>query len=459
MKSLPKKALVAAIAAGVALPMSASATNGMFLIGYGSKSRAMGGVGVALGQDGLAAAANPAAMADVEASTMRVDVAAEFFNPPRAVRVEATPISTRNPDDNSLQSTKSGANLYLIPAMGGLYKFNRDITVGMAAVGAGLGTRYDQRCNPSAPVGNFFNVACDGSATAGVMLMQMQMLPSVAYKINKQHTVGASLALAVQTFRAYGIDAGAFTSFSSDRANFSNRGNDWSYGAGVRVGWLGKFFKNKLNVGANYSSRVYMTEFDKYRGLFAEQGDFDIPANYAVGLAYMPSKKLTVAFDVQRIEWSSVKSIGNPGPNVYDTVNSFNPLCPNTTLSANNPQCQLGGDQGWGFGWRDQTVYKLGVSYDYDDRWTFRAGANYGKSPIEEDQVLFNTLAPATVERHLTLGFSYRFTPNAEVSMNYMHAFKEVIKGPAAFPAGATPGEASIGMYQNSLGLTFGYTL
>lgn len=459
MKSLPKKALTVVIAAGIAFPISASATNGMFLIGYGSKSRAMGGVGVALGQDGLAAASNPAAMAEVDASTMRVDVAAEFFNPPRSIRVEGAPISTRDPDTNEFTSIKSGANLFLIPAMGGIYKFNRDLTVGMAVVGAGLGTRYDQRCNPAAPVGNFFNIGCTASDTAGVMLMQMQMLPSVAYRIDKQHTVGASLALAVQTFRAYGLDAGAFKSFSSDPDHLSNNGNDWSYGAGVRVGYLGKFFKKKLNVGANYSSRVYMTEFDKYRGLFAEQGDFDIPANYTVGLAYMPNKKLTVAFDVQRIEWSSIKSIGNPGPNPYDTIYSFNPLCPNTEITPANPQCQIGGDQGWGFGWTDQTVYKLGLSYDYDSHWTFRAGLNYGETPIEEDQVLFNTLAPATVERHVTLGFSYRLSPNAEVSMNYMHAFKEVLKGPSAFPAGATPGEASIGMYQNSLGVTFGYKL
>ena len=39
------------------------------------------------------------------------------------------------------------------------------------------------------------------------MLMQMQMLPSVAYKINKQHTVGGSLAIGVQSFRAYGLQA------------------------------------------------------------------------------------------------------------------------------------------------------------------------------------------------------------------------------------------------------------
>ncbi len=39
---------------------------------------------------------------------------------------------------------KSGSNLFLIPSMGGIYKFNRKIVMGMAAVGNGANTRYDQ---------------------------------------------------------------------------------------------------------------------------------------------------------------------------------------------------------------------------------------------------------------------------------------------------------------------------
>lgn len=464
MKLFCKRTLAVALAAGIVAPPAAFATNGMFMIGYGSKSRAMGGVGVALPQDGLAAASNPAAMAEIPMNVMRVDAAGEFFNPPRAVRVEATPISTRDPADNSLESLKSGSNIFLIPAMGGAFRFNRDLTVGMAAVGAGLGTRYDQSCNAASPVGNYFNIACNASqdrfSTVGVSLMQMQMLPSAAYQYTKDQYIGVSLALAVQTFRAYGLGAGALKSFSSEPNKLSNNGNDWSYGAGFRLGWFGKFLDDRVNLGLNYSSEVYMTRFRKYKGLFAENGHFNIPENYALGIAVKPTDKFTLAFDVQRIEWSSIRSIGNPGPNVNDTVNSFNPLCPNTAIDT-APECQLGGKLGWGFGWEDQTVYKLGISYDYNSQWTFRAGYNYAESPIQENEILFNTLAPATVEKHLTLGLSYRPTsnPNLEISANYMHAFKNTIKGKAAFPAGATPGDAAASMYQNSLGITLGYKL
>ena len=55
---------------------------------------------------------------------------------------------------------------------------------------------------------------------------------------------------------------------------------------------------------------------NRYENLFAEQGDFDIPENYSIGFAYDFTPKWTAAFDIQRINWSDVRSIGNPGPAV-----------------------------------------------------------------------------------------------------------------------------------------------
>jgi len=46
----------------IAASAEANATDGYFAHGYGVKSQGMGGVGIALPQDALAAAANPAGM-------------------------------------------------------------------------------------------------------------------------------------------------------------------------------------------------------------------------------------------------------------------------------------------------------------------------------------------------------------------------------------------------------------
>ena len=59
---LQKSFLTLAVAALFADPV-AQATNGYFKIGAGSKNRGMAGAGIAFGQDAMAGAVNPAALA------------------------------------------------------------------------------------------------------------------------------------------------------------------------------------------------------------------------------------------------------------------------------------------------------------------------------------------------------------------------------------------------------------
>lgn len=461
------------------VPFSAWATNGYFLIGYGAKSRGMGGVGVAYAQDGLAAAFNPAGMADAGVTTMRIDFGLELFNPPRSI------IHSTNTLGNPVTpvNEESGSNEFLIPSFGAIYKFNRKLYMGMAFIGNGANTRYNQAVPgiPSCVNGDtsggagsyFFNFNCNAdSTTLGVQLLQAQMIPSVAYKVNKNHTLGASLVIGIQTFRAYGLAAFSDLGFAgATTTGTSGNGNDWSYGMGVRFGWLGKFMKKKLSVGVNYASRVYMTEFDEYTQLFAEQGDFDIPEHYAIGFAYKVTPKLTVAADVQQINYSDVASVGNTGPANNTTFNTNGPCA---TLPTTDPSydslCLLGGDFGMGFGWTDATAYKIGLNYDYNKEWSYRIGYNHGDATIRGgtlaggSQVLFNMLAPATVEDHITVGVSYRPSKNIEWSANFTHAFENTISGQTAFgnisQGGTLPGnDAHLSMYINTLGISFAYNM
>ena len=233
MNALFKRVVAPAVLCGLLVPTVSFATNGYFLIGFGAKSRSMGGVGVAYAQDGLAAASNPAGMTAIKMDTMRMDMGADLFNPPRAYKQDSAALENGFPGSDGAVNHKSGSNLFLIPNMGGVYKFNRKMMVGMAAVGAGLGTRYDQTIpgNPTCMDGNtsggsastFFNFNCLGGPTVGVTLYQMQMLPSIAYKVTKNHAVGASLALGVQMFRAYGLQAFDALGFAASSDDLTNR--------------------------------------------------------------------------------------------------------------------------------------------------------------------------------------------------------------------------------------------
>jgi long-chain fatty acid transport protein len=184
-----------------------------------------------------------------------------------------------------------------------------------------------------------------------------------------------------------------------------------------------------------------MTKFEKYEDLFAEQGDFDIPENFGAGLAFQATPKLVFGFDIVRINYSKVKSIANGGP---------------TTNMSGAP---LGADNGLGFGWDDQTIYKLGAAYEINPAWTVRAGWNHADNPIPNDETLFNVLAPATVEDHLTLGATWTLKNKQEITFHYMHAFEKKIKGSNSVPAGFGGGEADIKMYQDAFGIAWAMPL
>lgn len=412
-----KKSLVlaAAVAAAVAAP-GAFATNGYFAHGYGIKAQGMAGAGVALPQDALAAATNPAGMALVG---KRLDFGIQLFSPnPRS----------QNSQGGSLTTGKNASDddQFWVPEFGFNTMLDANSSLGVSIYGnGGMNTYY--KTNTFAGLGA-------GSTPLGVNLAQLIIAPTYARKLNNDHSVGVSLLYGYQKFAAYGLEA--FAGNSSDSGNLTNRGDDTATGWGVRIGWTGNVSPN-VTLGAVYSSKVNMSKFNKYKGLFAEQGDFDIPANYAVGAAFKVSPTVTVAFDVQEIKYGSVKAIANP-------LNA--PPAGATALGAND---------GAGFGWQDQTVYKLGASYQYSEKLTLRAGWNHAKSPIPDSQLLFNIVAPAVVEDHLTLGATWRTAKNQEVNFMYMHAFENTQKGPVLTAFGG--GTSELKMAQNALAVGFGW--
>ena len=473
--------LAVAVAAAIAAP-AAYATNGYFKIGYGTKNRGMAGAGIAFAQDSTAPATNPSGIAMIG---NRFDAGVELFNPLRDARLDASQGGFGAMGGQDTGKVDSGATLFAIPHAG--FAFNMgNMTAGMSiTANGGMNTRYNENLytNAFAPA-----IGCNGSAfcggapsgfagavigmggtvpdavlmgmgmnpntspALGVNLSQVIIAPTVATKVAEDHSLGASLLVGYQRFRSYGL--GLFQGLSSSQAHVTNKGDDDAWGAGVRLGWTGNVTSN-VTLGASASSKIYMQEFDRYKGLFAEQGDFDIPANFGVGIAVKATPKTTVAFDVQRILYGDVAAIANEGP----TADQFySALAQVLQTGGYTGAGQLGTDNGWGFGWEDITVYKLGVNYEYDSNWTFRGGVNIGENPIDPDQNLFNILAPGVVEKHLSLGFTYSPSPYSEISATYMHAFREdqsyTYTGSGPF-TGVNFG-TEIGMDQNALEISYG---
>jgi long-chain fatty acid transport protein len=182
-----------------------------------------------------------------------------------------------------------------------------------------------------------------------------------------------------------------------------------------------------------------MSKFDMYKDLFAERGRFDMPENFNFGISVKAASSVTLAADYQRINYSGVKSVSNPSTNGGLTTAG--------TLGCDN--CR-------GFGWDSVNVIKLGIEYQYNPNLILRAGYNHTDNPIQARDVTFNIIAPGVVQNHATLGFTYNVSKDSEVTMAYMHAFKNSVSGASLFNNWlGDSAQEKIQMYQNSLGIAY----
>ena len=457
MRKGSSRFLVVAAASFVSAP--AMATNGYFLHGYGAASAAMGGVGYALPQDGLAPAANPAGITLVGD---RFDIGIDWFIPRRGGSIEGNnsiaPLvnsgsvlgggtSPTGPSANGDYDGNRKTNAY-IPNLGYVTQINPKLSFGIALYGnGGLQTDYAQ--NP------FAAFQLKGTPTnAGVNLEQLFVAPTLALRFSDHQSIGVSLNIVYQQFKAYGLQAFALDGYPTAQApivgpfstapdKVTDNGPDNSYGLGYRVGYLAEPFEG-FTLGGSYQPKIHMKRFSKYAGLFAGHGVFDVPENYGGGIAYRWRQTLIVSADVQRILYSDVSSVGN---GLESFVNGV----------------KLGTDGGPGFGWRDMTIYKLGAAVQVSKPLLLRIGYSYGRQPVPDNQTLFNILAPGVIEQHFTAGAQFNLGNGYELNLSYLFAPEKTVYGHNSIPNGTVldlppknfgGGEANIHLKEQTVGLS-----
>ncbi|MDO6464443.1 OmpP1/FadL family transporter [Pseudoalteromonas carrageenovora] len=413
-----KNKLVSGLALTLTLgSFNAFATNGYFTHGYGMTHKGMVGAGVALSEELMSGANNPATFL---ANGTQLSVGLELFSPDR--KYSASDVDTFYPDAFYLQAKtqKSDNTLFAIPEFAIGHQLNDKVSIGLLVYGnGGMNTDYSA---DSEPEGTFY------AGTTGVDLKQMFISPTISYKLNEQIRLGVSPIYAVQQFKATGL--GNFAPFSQSPQALTNNGTDTSTGLGIQLG-ISQDINSSLSWGASYRSSVSMQEFDSYKGLFAEQGGFDLPSSLQIGAAYKITPNNQLVFDWQKINYSEVNSIANPIGNLMSAP--------------------LGGDAGAGFGWDDMTIYKLGYQWQRSAKQKIRFGVSYTEQPIPSSNVLLNILAPGVQEWHFTTGFSHSFSNSIQLNAMAFYSPAKKVSGANYL---APNQQISIEMEQSGLGVS-----
>lgn len=145
----------------------------------------------------------------------------------------------------------------------------------------------------------------------------------------------------------------------------------------------------------------------------------------------MPSEDLTVSADIKWINWS-------------DTMDKLAVKGPNGTQRTMDP------------GWDDQTVFALGANWGVSDGIEVRAGYNYAKSPIQDEDVARNLILPAVVESHYTVGAGFDLAGGWELDAHYMYVPEKTFTAPNDQTSMMDNGQ-EIGLSETSFGINLGY--
>ncbi len=426
-RTLGKKITMSlALASSVSLlAMDAFATEGYFTNGSGARNKAMAGAGVADGRDATALITNPAGMVG-NGSDLTVSVS--LFSPNRRFT------GTGGAGFTPVGEFKSSENLFGVPNIAYVKAIDDTSSWGVSiAANGGMNTSYRGVTNPacaSPPLPANNGVFCGG--TTGVNLSQALISVGYAKKMG-DFSIGIAPVFAFQMFEATGLFA--FGGVSSNPGALSNNGIDTATGFGGKIGVQYDVADN-IRIAGMYQSKIGMSKFEKYSGLFADGGDFDIPSNYQIGISADVSPDLTVSLDYRRINYTDVPAVSN---------SSRIPL----------PFGALGAG---GFGWDDVNVVKVGAEWRANDQWTLRAGFAANSQPINGDDVTLNILAPGVTTKHITAGGEFALNDRHSFEFGVMYAPTDSVSGIEITPAGPNPGR-TITIEMKQFEATFGWKM
>ena len=432
------------------------ATNGMNLESYGPVAMGMGGTAIASDATTAAVMNNPATLSLQEADH-QLNIALGVLGPD---------VSAVSPDS---QTANSSADAFFMPALGYVAKHG-DLHYGIAVFGqGGMGTRYSSQS---------FLSAGSGKKVESCVSVGRVMIP-VAYKLNKQLTIAATVDfvwagmsidmpmsssqfadLVTPGMQNSGQASGTLLNsmmplmmagYQLDWADFSFNSGTQFMGEATGYGYAGKVgllyeVNPALKIGFVYQTQTVLSDLESsdatmsfqmsndsppqgYPSVFPASVtgdikivDFEWPSLYGVGINYRFNNKFSASIDVKSVQWSDV---------MEDFTMNFV-----VNQDAANDMSSMGGPNMQGQEitaslyqyWDDQVIVMVGGEYEVDDTYTVRFGYNYAENPIPDRYL--NPLFPATVESHITAGFSAKLSDRSRFDFGASMALEKEVSIP-----------------------------
>lgn len=202
------------------------------------------------------------------------------------------------------------------------------------------------------------------------------------------------------------------------------------WGGGFQLGALYKLNDN-WNLGFSYKSPIWQERWayntanpDLSQRRIGIQGT--VPAIYSWGVAYKGFERALIDVDLRYLDYANTALFGQ---SVADG----------------------------GLGWRSIFAVAVGGQYALTERLTLRGGYLYNTNPIPATATLFNIQLPGITSNTLSLGTSYRLTDDIQMSLAWVHGFRNDIEGSIAqLPASSVKLDTQYDSIVAGLNIQFG---
>lgn len=362
----------AVLALSTILPIDALAHNGFLNFCDGAIKCGTGGAGAADSSSGMDSMTNPALTAKQDNNWI---VSLGWFRPVINVDTSAAPLG--NPVGKQTSKLKDLPDF----AAGFTYHFRDNLTFGIAANAAGIGTKYN-----SSLMGRV--ALASPKIHTELMYRLFHITPSISSKISDTVSLGAALIIGYADLK---------TNMATGNLSMTKGNNKRQ----ARIGFGGRIgatwdASELVSFGASIATPVWFKKFTRYSDV--AQTSLNTPMNYVIGSAWHVTTSTDLLLDFKQIFFNKVK------------------------LIKRTPE------EG-GFGWRDQKIVMLGVKQRYN-LITASLGYNLANSPIKKTSTFVNGLTPAIGTGHITAGLGYKFSDSTELLANGYYAPKRTQTDP-----------------------------
>lgn len=239
-------------------------------------------------------------------------------------------------------------------------------------------------------------------------LKTVNINPSIAYKATDKLSVG--LGVSLQKIDLKLTQMAAIVASQSFDAKAKLEAEDWSWGYN-----LGLIYQatEATRLGLSYRSKISHTLTGDGKlhdlagitlapnGIITSEkirGDVDLPESISLAIHHQIGDKWAVMADASWTRWSRFQELA--------ISSSFPGLLTSTKEEK----------------WENSMRYGLGLTYDYSNKWSFRAGIAYDETPVKNAQ--FRTArVPGNDRKWVALGASYKYSDHITIDAGYTHIF------------------------------------